>query len=226
MNRVLVLVEGQTEEGFVKTLLSPHLNSFWVDLTPKIIYTKRLPDRANKKGGVATFGKIEKELRMLLKDTDARLVTTMIDYYRLPHDFPKPEQSLHPSCFERVAQLERAFSDRIGHPRFLPYLSLHEFEALLFSSPQLIAQQFPNKDESRHFIAIRQEFASPEEIDEGDETAPSKRILRVYPAYRKRLHGLLIAQSVGLAGMRQECSHFNEWLTKLESLGQPNTETQ
>ena len=220
MNRILVLVEGQTEEGFVKKILSPYLISIGLFLVPKIIYTKRIPDRVDRKGGVATFGKIEKELRLLLRDTGACLVTTMIDYYRLPQDFPRlATEPAVTNCYERVARLEQAFSERISHSRFLPHLSLHEFEALLFSSPRLISQPFPDQDESEKFIAIRQQFSSPEEIDDGDQTAPSKRILKIYPAYKKRLHGLLIAQSVGLSAMRNECKHFDEWLTKLESLG-------
>lgn len=221
MNRLLILVEGQTEEAFVKNLLSPHLIGFGVFPVPKLIYTKRLPDRPDFKGGVATFGKIEKELRLLLGDSGACAVTTMIDYYRLPHDFPQPNQLSQANCFARVAQFEQAFADRVSHSRFLPYLSLHEFEALLFSAPEKIAQSFPERDESANLMAIRQQVASPEEIDDDPQTAPSKRILKLYPAYQKRLHGLLAAQSIGIAAMRQECSHFNEWLTKLESLGQP-----
>lgn len=221
MNRLLILVEGQTEEAFVKSLLSPHLTSFGVFPVPKLIYTKRLPDRPDFKGGVATFGKIEKEVRLLLGDSGACAITTMIDFYRLPHDFPRPKQLAQTSCYQRVAQFEQAFADRISNPRFLPYLSLHEFEALLFSSPEKIAQPFPEQNESANLLAIRNQFASPEEIDDDPKTAPSKRILKLYPAYQKRLHGLLAAQSIGIAAMRRECLHFNEWLTKLESLGQP-----
>ena len=41
-------------------------------------------------------------------------------------------------------------------------------------------------------------FDTPEDINDDPETAPSKRVLRAYPAYRKPLDGTLAAQAVGI----------------------------
>ena len=45
---------------------------------------------------------------------------------------------------------------------------------------------------------IRSQFPTPEDIDDGSETAPSKRIARTTSMYRKALHGPLIAETIGL----------------------------
>lgn len=61
-------------------------------------------------------------------------------------------------------------------------------------------------------------FSTPEDIDDGPDTAPSKRIGGVYPAYRKVIDGELAARKIGIDKMRIECPHFNAWLKRLERL--------
>src|SRR5215470_11200668 len=127
MSKVLVLVEGQTEEAFVKTVLAPHLTTFNVFPAVTIIATRRRPDRKDFKGGISSYNKIKTDLRPLLNDGSATLVTTMIDYYGLPPDFPGLSNCPNASCHDRVSHIEKAFADDIGQRKFLPYLSLHEF---------------------------------------------------------------------------------------------------
>ena len=101
---------------------------------------------------------------------------------------------------------------------------LHEFEALLFSAPSEIAKAFPEKDESQELQRIKTAHRNnPEEINDNETTAPSKRILRFYPNYDKVFQGSAIIQQIGLEVIRAECPHFNEWLTKLESLSQSSS---
>ena len=88
MDRVLILVEGQTEERFIKSILQPHLSAFGVHVEPKIVTTKRVKSGPDFKGGITNFGKVENDIRLLLGDTNAALITTMLDYYGLPSDFP------------------------------------------------------------------------------------------------------------------------------------------
>ena len=46
-----------------------------------------------------------------------------------------------PSCYERVAHMERELlADIFGDRRLLPNLSLHEFEAIVFVSPTTVAE--------------------------------------------------------------------------------------
>lgn len=214
MKRVLILAEGQTEEAFIKVVLAPHLWGFGIATTPKIITTKRPADAPHQKGGGSSFGKIEYDLRKLLSDTNVILVTTMLDYYGFPTDFPAPAMTANQSCFEKVKRYEEAFKAKVNNSKFLPFLMLHEFEALLFTEPEKLAQLFPEKDQTAYLQKIRKEHATPEEID----TAPSKRIQKLLPGYRKSQHGIIAARNIGLEAMRLACPHFNEWLTKLEQL--------
>lgn len=85
--RALVLVEGQTEERFVKDVLAPAFWSRGLYLSPTILVTKRVKDGPNFKGGVTRFARFENDLRELLRSGGA-VVTTILDYYRLPADFP------------------------------------------------------------------------------------------------------------------------------------------
>lgn len=67
-------------------------------------------------------------------------------------------------------------------------------------------------------LKIRNQFNSPEEIDDNPNTSPSKRILGIFPGYQKVFDGPLIVGKIGLQKIRDECVHFNDWVTKLETL--------
>jgi Domain of unknown function (DUF4276) len=221
MSKVLILVEGQTEQGFIENVLSVHLASFGVFLIPIVIPTKapRGSDPAIK-GGSVTWRKIKKTLLNLLGDSSATLVTTMFDFYTRPDDWPGNDSLPARSCYDHVRHLEAACTQEIAQQRFYPYLSLHEFEALLFTVPETFAASFPELDLLDALSAIKAQFKSPEEINDDPSTAPSKRIMELCPAFRKRSDGPIIAELIGLDAIRAECPHFNEWLTKLESVGQ------
>ena len=96
---------------------------------------------------------------------------------------------------------------------------LHEYEAMLFTAPDKIAAAFPEDKRLNELQEIRATFATPEEINDDPNTAPSKRLRRLFgEAYQKPFHGALIAASIGLTAICEECRHFREWLTALESL--------
>ena len=69
-------------------------------------------------------------------------------------------------------------------------------------------------------------FRNPEEINDNSETAPSKRLLKVFANYRKLFHGLIAAKRIGIDAMRKECPHFAQWVEVLESLGQQRVRKQ
>jgi hypothetical protein len=222
MNRVLILVEGQTEETFVREVLSHHLSSYGVHPIPVIVATKRIKSGAKFKGGVGQYSQIRDDLRRLLNDTGAAGVTTMLDYYGIPRDTPGFVTSSATESRSRVRQIERAIEQDIGmlrsHAPFKAFLVLHEYEGLLFSEPAQIAATLPESGILEELLAIRAKFSSPEEIDEGEETHPSARIARLAPGYQKPFHGVLIALAIGLTSMRSVCPHFNQWVDWLESL--------
>lgn len=219
MNRVHILVEGQTEETFVRDLLQPHFMAKNIFLTPIIMATKRTKAGMKFRGGISSYQKVKKQILLLLKDSSVVAVTTMIDYYGLPDKWPGVDRVSGRTCFERVAYLEKALQDDINHRKFLPYLALHEFEALLFSDCTKIAATFPAMDVENTLLAIQSSYHSPEEINGGPTTHPAARLLALLPSYHKTLHGPLIARRIGLEHIRGVCAHFDQWLTKLESLG-------
>lgn len=219
MKRVHVLVEGQTEETFVRDVLGPHLLSFQIGLHVTIISTKKIKAGGKFRGGITSYSQVHREVRNLLNDTGAVAVTTMIDYYGLPEDFPgRASLPRGGSCYQRVAHLEGAFRDDVSHRRFLPYLSLHEFESLLLVLPEEIGKALPGPSLLALLAADMTGFASPEEVNDGPTTHPSERIRQSAPGYQKRLHGPVIAARIGLEAIRERCPHFAAWLRRLEEL--------
>ena len=107
-------------------------------------------------------------------------------------------------------------SPGFNQSRFVPYVMVHEFEALLFSDCAAFARGIGRPQLGEDFQRIRDAFASPEEIDDSPMTAPSKRIEALVPGYQKPLLGTLAALEIGLGTMRNECPHFGSWLDHVE----------
>jgi hypothetical protein len=219
MKRVLALVEGQTEERFVKDVLCPYLWGHEIDVTPTIAATKRVKRGPVFKGGITDYQKVENDLRRLLGDTGAVAVTTFIDYYGLPADFPGMASRPPGNPIQKAVHVETEWARQIAHDRFRPYLMVHEFEALLFSKPEeLIAALHMPPGIGQTLFKIRESFSTPEEINDNPETAPSRRILQLSSAYRKIVDGPIVAKRIGLQVIRNQCKHFNAWLDWLETL--------
>jgi hypothetical protein len=219
MNRVHVLVEGQTEEAFVGRCLRPHLWAFDVDVSPKIVVTRRVQSGADQKGGVSSWGKIERDLRLLLGDTSVVAVTTLLDYYGLPSDVPgmatRPEGMPEAKAFH----VESAIEDHIGDPRLRANLLIHEFEALLYSDPATCGAYLGSPRLAEHMQSAVDRYGAPELVNDNPQTAPSKRIKDAHLAYQKVLHGPALADEIGLDRIRETCPHFAGWVNWLEKLG-------
>lgn len=75
---------------------------------------------------------------------ERHIFTTMFDLYALPNDFPDYEAAKAlGEPYKRVAGLETAFAKAINDERFIPYIQLHEFEALLFCGIEHLAKRYP-----------------------------------------------------------------------------------
>lgn len=219
MEKILILVEGQTEETFVRNVLSPHLLGRGKHIISTLVVTKRVKSGPNFKGGVSSYNQVKRDLVRLLRDTSAKKITTMLDYYALPSDFPGWTNAPPLPPGARAQHLERAFATDIGDGRFLPYLSQHEFEALLFVDPPSASWVYgDNANVVEKLVAVRTAFGGqPEMINDGPTTAPSKRVEAAFPAYQKPLHGPLACEAAGLATLRASCPHFDRWISALES---------
>jgi hypothetical protein len=217
LRRLLILVEGPTEERFVTLVLRDHLLARSVYATPRVLVTKRVDNGPNFKGGVTNWDQIKRDLRHLLGDTNAAGITMLIDYYGLPRDVPGMTSKRKGSREARVAHVENAIGEQFGDRRFRPFLMLHEFEALLFTDIKKWQHRF---DDSAAIARLKSDVAGlkPEEINETPEGAPSKRILRRLD-YQKPLHGPDAIKDIGLDAIRAACPHFAAWLAWAESLG-------
>lgn len=220
MTRVNIVVEGQSEESFVKGVLAPTLWPQQIALTPSLLGVP------GHKGGRPNYARVKKDVLLHLRQDTRAYCTTLLDYYGLGPGFPgTPVPDDLPSSSKAV-RIERGMEADIRgcipefRPdlRFLPYIQMHEYEGLLFSSPVMFAAAINQERLAGDFQRVRDSFATPEDINDDPVTAPSKRILAVYPQYRKVLHGTVAAQSIGLAAMRQECPHFCQWLDRLARL--------
>lgn len=219
MVKVTMWVEGDTEETFVNRVLRPHL---WpLGINPRA----RKLGKPGHYSGMVEYERARADILTTLKEDAVSFCTTMVDYYAMPDSWLEREAARHKPFSEKPVMIEQAIwadiSAALGEgfdsARFIPYVQMHEFEALLFSDPAVLAAHLESVEESV-VRQIKDRFSSPEEIDDSPETAPSKRIKRLDPSYRKPYDGMLLAQKIGLDIMRAECPHFNEWIQRLEAL--------
>jgi len=215
MVEVHVVVEGQTEETFVHRVLRPYFWPLGICFYPQLLGT----------GGICEYPKARLQIVTTLRQHRTTFCTTMVDYYAMPNSWPQRDAARQSSFHQKPIMVEQAIlADIAGElgegfnvARFIPYVQMHEFEALLFSEPKLLADGLELADDGA-IQAIRGQFGTPEEINDGPLSAPSKRIVGLKADYDKRLDGVLISQKIGLPVMRAQCPHFNEWIGKLEAL--------
>jgi len=215
-----VIVEGATEESFARGPLAEVLWPHQVYVTPIILGVP------GHQGGRTNYARVEKDILRQLKQDPGSYCTTMIDYYGLGAGFPETPVPAHLSNIQKVEHIERAVKDDVCRKipefrpdiRLIPYLSLHEYEGLLFSDPDAFAQSIGQPHLAGSLHQVREAFPTPEDINNDPEPAPSKQVVKLYPAYKKVIEGTLAARAIGIQKMRQECPHFRDWLAKLEAL--------
>lgn len=207
---IFAVVEGETEERFVKEILSPFLEKYRKLIIPYIVKTS-----IRHKGGITTYKHIKRDIVNLLQNPNC-CVTTMIDYYGLPSDFPGKQNIPIGNIYQKVDHLESEFYRDIGNSRFIPYIQIHEFEALLFSD----ITKF-NKKIHNNLQKVVSKFSNPEEINDNPNTAPSKRIEHAYKKagliYNK-LSGIDIIKDIGIRVLVKKCRHFGQWILKLTNI--------
>jgi len=224
MIRLHITAEGQTEQNFVKRVLAPHLAHFKVLVRVRCVFTRNDPMSPYEfRGGLSSYDMAQKDIEAWLKEEPAPecRFTTMFDFYALPKDFPglvNARRERDP--YERVRIIEENLAQSINDIRFIPYIQLHEFEALILADPQSLGcEYFEYETEINNLVSMVQS-QNPELIDDGPATAPSKRICKEIPEYKytKATAGVAVVEKIGLPTLRAKCRHFNEWLSGLEGL--------
>ena len=207
MIRIAVSVEGITEKEFCNNVLKPYFEEFGVQLVPIIIETSR--KRSGKKycGGDVKISKIIKEVNRLLSSFD--YVTTLYDFYGFKGNW------------QTVDEIENKLLNQVSSHRFIPYIQKYEFETFLFSKPEYFKEVF-NQGIFNEIDKIIKQFPNIEDINNSFQTAPSKRIEKIFynnnEKYDKVFYGSSIAEDIGLDTLRQKVKRFDKWLKKLEGL--------
>jgi len=194
--RLIIVVEGQTEEAFVRHVLKPHLEPLGVYVSATIVGKMVARRRAHKGRGGGHFRHWQRDIiGLLASDQSAALrVTSLFDLYGLPEDFPELDQHINAmntntSCDALTHALAAVFNDH----RFIPYIQRHEFEALVLASLDALGELLDAEDDLQGLEALREDIsgAPPEDVNEHRETAPSKRLKAHIPGYSKTVHGHL-----------------------------------
>jgi len=222
--RLHLVVEGWTEKRFVDGVLAEHLAQHGVFADARCVLTSR--DGARwRRGGLGDYKKPKCDLILWMKqearNRDVRF-STMFDLYALPDEFPGyTEARVCRDPYDRVRRIEAAMARDIDHPGFIPYIQLHEFEALILVDPGKLGLEFLGRERAIENLIAASQGQQPEMIDDGHESAPSKRIIKEIPeyAYMKGSVGPTVVKHIGLSVLRGACPHFDEWIAALESLG-------
>ena len=226
MKRVCIVCEGQTEETFVRDVLAPAFYHLDLNLIPEMVETS-----PGHKGGALKYDRVKRHLRNTLRQSSAPVVTTLFDLYRLDSDFPSCAASqAQPDLSRRLNVLKQALhADVVAEAgcqpeRFIPYIQPYEFEALLFSDVPTLTRIEPGWQSATAALAAARAVAeSPEHINRRPEPKPAAHLERELhnPSYRKRRHGPIAAQKIGLAKIEAECAFFAAWLAQIRELAQP-----
>jgi len=210
---IKVVVEGQTEEKFIKQIVSPYLNSKNITMIPIVLH------------GDVNFDRVKTDVINSLKN-NVKAVSYFIDYYGLK-DWPQKDTIQEHSTPQQIADtLNNAARNVIcsevddnlnPKQRFIPFMAVHEFETLLFSNSEILAEELGVQQ--IHVDDVLDEFeGSPERINNSPETAPSKRLEAWKSDYKKTTDGIAIAERIGLPAMRGKCPLFDAWLSAIENL--------
>jgi hypothetical protein len=226
MSRLLVHVEGETEETFVNEVLAEHLYGHgYTKVSARLLGNAR---QRFKRGGIKSWSAVRNDILNHLNGDAECLATTMVDFYALPQTggkaWPGRETAARLAFVEKAAAVENAIHEDIcqemgngfDENRFIPYVMMHEFEGLLFSDANKLGLGIGRPDLTPNFQEIRDQFTTPEEINDSPLTAPSKRIINLVPGYEKPFMGTLAILEIGLDAIRHECPLFRNWIDQLE----------
>jgi hypothetical protein len=165
--------------------------------------------KLNKKGGNISYKYLKNDLHRINASGNV-VITTLLDFFRLPIDFPGHSTN---DC-DQIEQKMRADQPQIQN--YIPYIQKHEFEALLFSSIKGFAFIIDEPNTLNQIRGIIEKFANPEQINGGANTSPSKRLLNIFP-YKKVHDSELIMTEITIDEIREKCPRFNTWIDKILS---------
>jgi len=231
--RLFIVVEGQTEDNFVRQTLKPHLLSHNVIVASTVAGKAKAADRGKSGHGVRggnRFVDWQKDIRNILRSNPSRnvRVSTLIDLYGLPDDFPdrnylSGDQDTSKRCDRLEGAMQNSIAadnDDCGAWRLIPYIQRHEFEALVLAAVDSLMNLYDAEDQLMGLENLKTDISglSPEEINDNRITSPSHRLMDKIPNYRKSTDGPDAIDVAGLDAVRDLCPRFHQWLSRMEGL--------
>lgn len=229
MTSVYAVVDGKSEQAFAQQVVAEHLAARGVFLEAALV------GKPGRKGGARTWASARGDLVRFLKMSRSGRpvhVTTMFDYYGMPPGWPGRKETASLPFVHKAARIEKAMADDIRRcmgaefdaSRFVPYVQMHELEALILADPSKLGDEFPEQRQKVEALAQSIGNADPESVNDGQTTAPSKRIIAFIPEYRRRKASAAanVLKLIGLHALRAKCAHFDDWMNRLEELGNPS----
>ena len=216
MKRLVIIAEGETEESFVNNILCPFFCSKGIYNSIQCFKTK------HSHGGMSKYSYIKKDILNIIYEKDV-VVSMMIDFYRLPSDFPgfndlKVTQTHQEQANLLETRIKKDLEDSQNQlfDNFIPYIQLHEFEALVFASISGIDSLFERSEmDYNGLMNVIQQYPNPEDINNHPDTAPSVRLKKLISGYNKVLHGIDIINTVGMAELLVKCPRFKTWIESM-----------
>ena len=210
MKYIFLMVEGQSEELFYKT-------HFQKEFENTLCFEVRRPGDS---GGKVSFEKFVRLIRRAIKSFSyCEKFFIVYDYYGLHPTFKEHLTEVESNLEMKIQSIQQRFESEINDYRFKFILQVHEFEAYLFTEPQKIAEHYNAPEKSNELTAILNRFSgNPESINDNIDTAPSKRIINVFPQYKngKTTDGVSIAGKIGIRAIREKCQYFNAFCEEIE----------
>lgn len=186
-----IIFEGKTESYFVKLVLNQYFSKYNIFLKPYDL------------GGNVTTEKIVR----YLKRAKNPIKTTLVDFYGYKNTDEKT-----------VEELENEISSYLSDNYYvLPYIQMHEIEALWFCDINKIGEKMnANSTQLEKLQAIIGTYPNPEDINNSKETAPSKRLELIFVGYDKPSDGAKIAQEIPIELYMEKCPRFKKWINDLK----------
>jgi len=217
---VVVLVEGKTEQIFIQSLLSEYMAARNIYMTPIQM------SKPGQKGGDVKFSRVVQDIATHLKQRNDTYISLFFDYYGVKEwpGLDEAKKLIEPEAIAQVIntaaqkEIDTILSEFRTDIRFIPNVAVHEFESLLFSDPATLADVLQIKHDTVRTII--NEFGNPEKINNSPETAPSKRLEKLNPRFKKTSTGITAAHRIGIDNMRKQCTVFNAWINKLEYIAE------
>lgn len=224
MREVLVLCEGQTEREFVRRHVAPAVAGQGVALSGTLVGKTH-----RKRGGIRGWAVYERELIRLASERADRHLALLVDYYAMPADWPGRAEAAGRPLAERGAYVEQRLAeqaDPVFRDRFVPCVQYHEFESLLFVDGWTTAWELDAVGRPRSSAAVEKKIneavaaagGQAEWVNDGPDSAPSKRIAQMIVGYDKVAWGNQVVDAVTLPRLRKGCPWLDRWMAALQAL--------